>query len=73
MDDTDECTRKDLVAVEEEIIAEPSTSGGHQAVPVVRAYESEGLSIVPGDIRAFLGSVNHSISVCMRVNTIEVE
>lgn len=55
-DDADKLTLEELVAVEEDVIGEPSTSGGQNTEAKVLEGQSERLDIVTGDGRLLFGS-----------------
>lgn len=64
-DDLDELTLEELVAVEEDVIAEPSTSGGEQTATKVGEARLEGSGVVASDagtglgLSKLLGGVGH--------------
>ena len=56
-DDADKLGLEELVTIEEDVVAEPSTGGGDDAGAEVVKGQAEGLDVVTGDIGLLLGRI----------------
>ena len=69
-DDLDELALEELVAVEEDVVAEPGTGGGEETATELAAGDLEGRDVVAGDVALTLGNLELSAGVGHLVGTV---